>query len=221
MRVGRVRIVEIAAAVLLPLLAACSGDETHIPLLQSYRATLAQAPVCCQDIRSLPYAPLPVGDSWTVSFRTDTPAYTFVTGKSYFAAYRIPDGALPLRLVVRTPLGTGMVQPVILLLDRDFNNGRLIGQAAFRLDVDALGANRFVTATVLLGRSDPPPRYIIFLTSDATLAGRTVLGDPLDPTVVPGMAPQWTQPLNSRPYQREVYDHSPIGSFRVTTERHS
>ena len=205
----------------LLLLAACTGDAAHIPALQSYRETLAAAPVCCPDIRSLPYAPLPVGQSWTVSFRSNTPAYTFETGKSYFAAYRIPDGALPLKLVVSSPLGTGMVQPAILLLDRDFHNGMLIGQATFRLDVDALGANKFVTATVSLGRSDPPPRYLIFLTTEATLAGRTVLGDPLDPEVMPGMAAQWTTPLKSRTTQREVYYHGPIGSFRVTTEPHS
>jgi len=214
------RVARAAAAALLPLLAACA-EAGQPSLLQSHRETLAAAPVCCQDIRSLPYAPLPIGQSCTVSFRSDMPAYVFETGKSYFAAYRIPDGALPLRLVVRTAVGTGMVQPAILMLDRDFHNGRLIEQPTFHLEVDALGANKFATATVPLGRSDPPPRYLIFLTTEAALAGRTVLGDPLDPEVIPGMAAQWTRPPKSEPYQREVYYHSPIGSFRVTTEPHS
>jgi maltose operon protein len=118
----------VAAASRLLALAACALSLAGCgATLVEKSDQLRDAKPCCADLGGMRYADLQLGDSRLHSVSAGDPVFRFDTGKSYFAAFRLPVAAESVRLSVesymqftqQTPT-TGdqyFFAPRILLLD--------------------------------------------------------------------------------------------------------
>jgi len=63
---------------------------------------LAQAKPCCASLAELPFRPIEREGLIKLEIGSDSPAFVFDSGKSFFAAFRLPDWPRPLALHLRT-----------------------------------------------------------------------------------------------------------------------
>lgn len=167
--------------------------EWQVP--EQLTTRLEQAPVCCAALSDLPYQSIPKQGRRQVEIGDTSPAFLFDTGKSRFAAFRLPAWPRPLTLGVdsyRTdvPGGLGRLiselrglifHPVMLILDEHFQVNQVIDR--FQSD-DACRSNAFMPAlSASLDIETPPEQsaYLVILTSDALRneTGRTLCGGKL------------------------------------------
>jgi hypothetical protein len=163
------------------------------PRLLQMRATLADAPVCCKRVDQIAYAPLPPGDSRTLSI--GPPAFRFDGGKSYFSAWALPPLQAPARLLVESYLQVVAISmseeerylfaPQLLLLDERFATVAQVPLRARRLmyvpftefaTTGGLGWKLALSVDVEAGSG---VRYAIVHTTDALLAGDTPMDAPI------------------------------------------
>ena len=110
-------------SMVLLLLSACAD----LPTQQQAIDSLEQAPVCCQLLSGIRYAPFPADISEKITIDANSPAFVFETGKSFFAAYALPDKAVPYRIGIQSyPVGYSastatVLEPRMTVLDADHN----------------------------------------------------------------------------------------------------
>lgn len=96
------------------------------------RSIAADTIVCCGSLADLPYQPLTLEASTDLRFDHNTPMFEFTTGKSYFAAFKLPANAVHSTLTLRSLVVSEHVfQPSVLLLNSDFQPVRLFTGDAF------------------------------------------------------------------------------------------
>lgn len=132
------------------------------------RGALAAARDCCAALKDLPYAPLPSSGDHETSIDSNSPAYTFGTGKSYFLAYRLPRTGAGTSIVVKSWLDRTVFFPRLLLLDESFSPIRRVGPP----EVHYVPAGRVEPAHYEADcsiRPGDPARYLVILTTDLDL----------------------------------------------------
>lgn len=145
------------ALLFLPvLLAGCSSLESALPgahsALTQYdakqaNAALASATVCCQRYADIPYQPLGAEKEIHLTIDQSSPAYIFPEGKSYFAAYRLPENKGSFTLDVSSLFSKSVFIPQLILLDGNFNVTRTIKADAFNyLEPKLIRAEQYATA---------------------------------------------------------------------------
>jgi maltose operon periplasmic protein len=181
-------------ALLAVLLAGCSNDalrrvdafaQTPAPIATSQGAALAAlaaAPVCCASLRELPYTPIGPDFSASVQIDRHAPAFQFDSGKSFFRAFALPHNSRSFEIRLYSQAGDTVLAPNAMLLDSQFRVTRLLGADDFTyvpaqgLKGDSLDARLRIDRLYL----DNPGNesYLILYTSDAQLAGNTLMEHP-------------------------------------------
>lgn len=163
------------------------------PRLLQMRATLADAPVCCERLDQLTYAPLPPGESRVIN--VGPPAFRFEGGKSYFSAWTLPPLQTPTRLLVESYMQVVAISmneeerylfaPQLLLLDERFAPVARVPLRARQLmfvpftefaTTGGLGWKLALSAETEPGSQ---ARYAIVHTTDALLASDTPMDAPI------------------------------------------
>lgn len=181
-----------AAACLVLLLSACStmsfewkdlsqGPQLNFRVPPALTAQLENSEPCCRTLAELPYQSISRQGSLDVSIGKEAPTFAFATGKSRFAAFRLPDWPRPLMLRIDSfataelgDLGSiiselrGLIfHPQVLLLDEQF---RIVDSLADFRPGNECRLNRFFPALSGQFTIDSPPAeaaYLVIATTDA------------------------------------------------------
>lgn len=186
----------LAALVLLVLLAGCAGYEwrpgtggrlwdLHVQVPADAVRALSDAPSCCASLADLPFAPLDLSGRVVLDIDERSPAFAFETGKSFFAAFRLPDGPRPLEVSVKTrmPLaafgpGRPIFNPALAVLDAHHRVVRLVHEPedfAVRPPVSE-PAGVEVAGVVYIGEAPEQAACLVVLTTDDLRTRRATPG---------------------------------------------
>lgn len=159
-------------------LTGCATAATGIAASDTGRlAAFQRARECCTDPAEFVFEPLPAAG--TVQRRIDSaaPLFEFQSGRSHFAAFRLPDGDEPYRVRVKSsfagPSGPGghVFYPVVALLDESLFVSRVTGVDNLRLDqgLTVPGGESGLSITVPLDRRVARERYLVVFTPGVLL----------------------------------------------------
>jgi len=214
----------LAAGLAALTVAGCSSEPlrrvdaltaTAAPLQHSVeqaRDALAAAPTCCSSIDQLPFQPLEAGFTGDVLIDTQAPAYNFETGKSFLRAFKLPAGGPSFELRLYSQAGSSVLAPNAMLLDSRMRPTRLLDGDDFAYVPPTGLKGDSLDARIRIDRSQPEhpgnERYLILYTSDAQMAGQTVLQHP---------AKAYAKALGNEPpsIPDPVAKHSPVGVIRL------
>ncbi|WP_277811383.1 MalM family protein [Chromohalobacter canadensis] len=148
------------------------GDTAVAPAKQSQQA-LAQATDCCDTLATLPYQPLTVGESQSLTLDTHAPMHQFEDGASYFQAFELPRTREPLTFKLTSTIANDQVfAPTVLILDEDFQPTQRVASDKF----DYLSPNGFAGAR--LGATfditpGPDAAYMVVYSNETARQGTT------------------------------------------------
>lgn len=180
--------------------------------IEQARSALAAAPTCCSGIEQLPFEPLEAGFAGDVLIDTQAPAYSFKTGKSFFRAFALPAGGPSFEIRLYSQAGSSVLAPNAMLLDSRMRPTRLLDADDFAYVPPTGLKGDSLDARLRIDRSQPDhpgnERYLILYTSDAQMAGQTVLQHP---------AKAYAKALGNEPpsIPDPVAKHSPVGVIRL------
>ncbi|AGA85451.1 MalM family protein [Stutzerimonas stutzeri] len=180
--------------------------------IEQARDALAGAPTCCSGIDQLPYQPLEAGFTGDVLIDTQAPAYRFETGKSFFRAFALPAGGPSFEIRIYSQAGSSVLAPNAMLLDSRMRPTRLLDADDFSYVPPTGLKGDSLDARIRIDRSQPEhpgnERYLILYTSDAQMAGQTVLQHP---------AKAYAKAAGNEPpsIPDPVAKHSPVGVIRL------
>lgn len=218
------RMLFLAAGLAALTVAGCSSEPlrrvdaltaTPAPLQHSVeqaRDALAAAPTCCSSIDQLPFQPLEAGFTGDVLIDTQAPAYNFETGKSFLRAFTLPAGGPSFEIRLYSQAGSSVLAPNAMLLDSRMRPTRLLDGDDFAYVPPTGLKGDSLDARLRIDRSQPDhpgnERYLILYTSDAQMAGQTVLQHP---------AKAYAKALGNEPpsIPDPVAKHSPVGMIRL------
>lgn len=147
------------------------GDTAVTPAKQSQQA-LAQATDCCDTLAALPYQPLTVGESQSLTLDTQAPMHRFEDGASYFQAFELPRTREPLTFKLTSTIANDQVfAPTVLILDEGFQPTQRVTSDKF----DYLSPNGFAGAR--LGATfditpGPDAAYMVIYSNETARQGR-------------------------------------------------
>ena len=214
----------LAAGLIALALAGCSSEPLRrvdalaaspAPLhgsVEQARAALAAAPSCCSGLDQLPYQPLEAGFSGNVVIDSQAPAYAFETGKSFLRAFKLPAGGPSFELRLYCQAGSSVLAPNAMLLDSRMRPTRLLDADDFVYVPPTGLKGDSLDARLRIDRSQPEhpgnERYLILYTSEAQMAGQTVLQHP---------AKAYAKALGNEPpsIPDPVAQHSPVGVIKL------
>lgn len=149
------------------------------PTSLALRDSLAVAPDCCASEREFRYSALGVGERVKVELGAASPAHVFSTGKSYYAAFRLPPQPRPLTVQVRSIISGGLTlaeaylfYPVVAILDADYGSRRVVSVPPAKVSAavkDDFFAGVVLDLSVPVAESDA----FVVVHSDARLLGQT------------------------------------------------
>lgn len=120
------------------MLAACSGGYSNV--MTRYKA----AGICCQSPRDFSYEELKLGDSKMLELDDNSPAFHFITGKSYFKAFSLPSYAGPYKISVQSYMHGNYIEtahifvPRLIFLNEKYEVVRATDPHDFRLEQTTL-----------------------------------------------------------------------------------
>jgi maltose operon protein len=199
-------------------LAGCATSTAGTPASDAGRlAAYQRASECCTDPAAFPFEPLPAAGSVRRRIDPTTPLFEFQSGRSHFAAYRLPDGDEPFRVRVKSffegPGGPGghVFYPVAALLDESLFVSRVTGVDSLRLDLGLTvpGGESGLSVTVPLDRRVARERYLIVFTPGV------MLGAAPDERREGDLLTATTQAWMDR-HQAAFVEPSPYGRIEVT-----
>ena len=226
-RVSFLGSLRIAILLGLALLAGCADFEVkppasgfgpftvrrHVPAAELQ--ALARAPSCCAALAELPYRPLDREGSLALKIGPDSPAFGFDTGKSFFAAFRLPDWPRPLEIRVTSRAEVPLLEMPLLLAGMEsnrpvFSPALLVLDAQFRVkrimhEPEGLAVKTYaqpgggqgevqVEGAVYIAEAPEDAAYLVILTTDE-LRARSVLSAGV---TIDGFSPQGSIELEAR-----------------------
>jgi Maltose operon periplasmic protein precursor (MalM) len=157
------------------LLAVCGCAPTSLAL----RDSLVAAPDCCASERDFSYQALDMGERVKAELGAASPAHEFSSGKSYYAAFRLPPQPRPLNVQVRSVVSGGLTlaeaylfYPVVAILDADHRVRSVVAVPPEKVDSsvqDDMFAGVLLDLTVPVAEGD----VFVVLYTDARLLGKT------------------------------------------------
>lgn len=119
----------------------CAASARPYPGPLDARFTAYQhASPCCEDPAGFDYVRLPEAGTLDVVIGSASPAFEFQSGRSYFAAFRLPEAERPYRVRVRslfdnpTTDGASVFYPVLAMMDDTFIVTRMSNLDSLRLE---------------------------------------------------------------------------------------
>ena len=133
---------------LATLLGACSTVEDYVVPTSQYKAVLdnrqqamdalSQANSCCANVANFPYTAIPADFDDLVVIDGSSPVYQFADGKSFFAAFQLPQNSGDLRISVAAQIDKTVFKPKIVMLDAQFRVTRVIDDSIFHYEPQKL-----------------------------------------------------------------------------------
>lgn len=205
------------ALLLAATLAGCAATSAGLPGSDTARlAAYERAKACCDDPGRFDFEALPATGTVTRVIGTAAPLFEFQSGRSHFAAYRLPDADEPYRVRVKSffagrsgPDGY-VFYPVVALLDESMFVSRVTGIDNLRLDqgLTVPGGESGLVVTVPLDRRVARERYLVVFTP------AVLLGSPPDDRREGDML---TEPVREWMQKRGVFvAPSPYGRIEVS-----
>ncbi len=180
--------------------------------IEQARSALAATPTCCSGIDQMPFEPLEPSFAGDVLIDTQAPAYSFETGKSFFRAFSLPAGGPSFEIRLYSQAGSSVLAPNAMLLDSRMRPTRVLDGDDFTYVPPTGLKGDSLDARIRIDRSQPEhpgnERYLILYTSDAQMAGQTVLQHP---------AKAYAKAAGNEPpsIPDPVAPHSPVGVIRL------
>lgn len=181
----------LASSILLggPLLAGCSSAlldpmESKSPIYtgvsksaEASQQALQDARVCCTRLDEIRVKPLVTDKTEYYRFDTNSPAFQFATGKSFFQAFEIPDHLYRATLTVTAIADATVFVPTVLILDENFRASRAIGSDQFHYVPAGFLEPQRLLGKFTIDRRDggdlSREKYVLVFTTDADLQGST------------------------------------------------
>jgi hypothetical protein len=186
-----------------------------------------EAPICCTSLADLPVVPLRLGDNKSFDLGTDSPAYQFDTGKSYFRAFALPQGPYPYKVTVRSFIigdnlkSAYIFYPKLITLDENRRIVRSTGPETFTLQragyietlQETAGFRRKLEGGLTITDTSRDERFLVVLTTADLLQGKTtasIVGDePMLNTIT--VATNWNEAqVSNAPSGRLSISLSPV-----------
>jgi hypothetical protein len=146
-------------------------------------AVLAAASPCCDDPSRFRYDALPSEGSVDFAVDRGSPLFEFQSGRSFFHAFRLPDGGRPYVVELRSyldrpdsPRTARVFYPVVAILTDDFLVARATDLDALRFDLPVLEQTTTPAYRLQLpfDPSKTRERYLVVFTPEPLLAPRAV-----------------------------------------------
>ncbi|MGL4204889.1 MAG: MalM family protein [Aeromonadaceae bacterium] len=138
------------------------------------KAQLANSPPCCSTLAELPYQSILHQGKQSIALNSSSPSFHFDSGKSYFAAFRLPNWPRPLTLrldsLKTTPPGSSdsvILYPLLLVLDQHYQIIQTSESVEFDEKCPLMDPVPLLSSEFTLDTSAANPSYIVILTSDA------------------------------------------------------
>ncbi len=141
--------------------------------------SLSRASSCCQDYSTLPYATANAGDDKWLPIDEKSPVYNFSEGKSYFAAFKLPQNSGDLRITVTAEIGKTLFFPSVVLMDSQFKVTRVINHQVFGYkEAQLMAGNRiegvFTVDRTYIGNPNNET-YMVIYTPENKLSDTTTI----------------------------------------------
>lgn len=131
----------LALIVAAALASGCATAGRPYPAsLEARLAAYGRAVPCCDDPAAFHYAELPESGSLDIVIGPASPAFEFQSGRSHFAAFRLPPAIQPYRIRVRSIIddaqadAASVFYPVLAMMDDAFIVTRVSGIDNLRLE---------------------------------------------------------------------------------------
>ncbi len=169
------------AALLVATLSGCSIAPQPLTVAAEDQAQVANAALmaatpCCATLAELPYQPLVEGEQRVIIDQRSA-SFDFSEGRSYLAAYRLPEQTGDLLIELKSLMGKSVLVPQVLLLDEQYQITRVIKAADFPYQpAKLMDGDRFEGAIYVSRQSLRPERYMVIYTPhDQLQSGTTIL----------------------------------------------
>lgn len=123
------------------LASGCAASARPYPgSLDARFAAYDRAAPCCEDPAAFAYAELPQAGTLDFAIGTLSPSFEFQSGRSHFAAFRLPESAQPYRVRVRSLFDdpqadrASVFYPVLAMMDETFIVTRVSSLDNLRLE---------------------------------------------------------------------------------------
>ncbi|GGA79069.1 maltose operon protein MalM [Neiella marina] len=164
------------------MLGTFSAQAYDEPSASGLVTSLSQAQSCCASIADLPFQPVELDSITDVLIDQNSPAFEFHTGKSYFAAFKLPENVPTFSVFIQSRAKNSVFSPSVLLLDANRTPVRVIPASvaqytpAEMLDPDSLDMSFNIERSYL----DNPKTeyYLVIMTTPSDMAGQTQLIHP-------------------------------------------
>jgi maltose operon protein len=194
-----------------------------------YEKTISQyqtAPICCASVDKFSFETLRSGDSKSFDLNERSPAYQFLTGKSYFKAFLLPQSSYPYVVTVTSYMLGDSIQsayifyPQIITLNEvyklvrssDPNSVRLQKAGFSETAKETWGLMYKLVVELPFEESEKHERYLIVLTTNELLGAKTSLSTlRVAPIVWPGLV--GAIPVGTK---EVLIPHSPVGRINVS-----
>ena len=168
---------------------ACSAMDGIVAPTSEYKAVLngrdaamdglSRATACCQDYSTLPYASLNAGDDKWMGIDGHSPVFNFSEGKSYIAAFKLPQNSGDLRITIAAQIDKTLFFPSVVLLDSQFKVTRTLDSKFFQYQEAQLMAGNRVEGTFTIDRTyvgNPNNEsYLVIYTPENKLSETTTI----------------------------------------------
>ena len=204
---------------------ACSAMDGIVAPTSEYKAVLngrdaamdglSRATACCQDYSTLPYASLNASDDKWMGIDGHSPVFNFSEGKSYMAAFKLPQNSGDLKITVAAQIDKTLFFPSVVLLDSQFKVTRVIDDKVFEYKpAQMFEGNRieavFTIDRTYVGNPNNESYFVIYTPENKLSETTTIMSEEkLMARATAVVAPNVKDP---------VIPHSPWGLMRVTVE---
>jgi hypothetical protein len=221
----------IRTALINDILLACSMimvSGCSIP----YAKTISQyenAALCCSSMDKFTFEALQVGDSKSFDLNEKSPAYQFLTGKSYFKAFLLPQSSYPYVVTVTSYMVGDTIDSAYIFCPRvitlyedrepirstDPNNLKLIRAGFFETLKETGGIRYKLEVELPFTENNKTEKYLIVLTTSELLRAKTSLSTlrtiPIIFPGVVGVVPVGTEEV--------LIPHSPAGHIKIILDK--
>jgi maltose operon protein len=143
------------------------------------RETLNAAPICCDSLSALRFAPLETEGSQFFEIDARSQAFQFATGKSLVQGIAIPDDLERATIDLDAVAGATVFVPTVLILDGEFRVSRAIDSRDFRYAPAGFMEPQRLHGRIHLNRSPGSPtageKYLVVFTTGKDLQGSTTM----------------------------------------------
>jgi len=137
-------------------------------------AALQAAPLCCRDFSDFPYQQINLPFSASLSIDQNSPAFNFSSGKSFFAALKIPKlEDIELNIRSNYTFG-GTFDPSILILNSNFQPNRLISGNEIEFFAQGAFEPAHKKITLKLSPKKDDDSYVIIFSTESSFQTRSI-----------------------------------------------